>query len=91
MKSIKYGLSPEKIERRFLAGKGLKAVFNMHWIDKTKKLHDWLDRYDVKRYSAKRKKLRDECFIGKKVLVFAERVKKKSAVQEAICPEYVLC
>ena len=91
MKSIKYGLSPEKIERRFLAGKGLKAVFNMHWIDKTKKLHDWLDRYDVKRYSAKRKKLRDERFIGKKVLVFAERVKKKSAVQKAICPEYVLC
>ena len=30
MKSIKYGLSPEKIERRFLAGEGLKAVFNMH-------------------------------------------------------------
>ena len=30
MKSIKYGLSPEEIERRSLAGKRFKTVFNMH-------------------------------------------------------------
>ena len=34
MKSIKYGLSPEEIERRSLAGKRFKAVFNMHSIVK---------------------------------------------------------
>ena len=48
-------------------------------IDKTKNLHDSLDRYDIKGYSAKKKKLRDELFIGGKVLVLAERIKKKAA------------
>ena len=51
----------------------------MHRIEKTKKGHDRLDRHDVKWYSAKRKKLRDELFIGEKVLVLVERIKKKSA------------
>ena len=44
-----------------------------------KKLHDRLDRCDKKRYSAKRKKLREELLIGEKVLVLAERIKKKAA------------
>ena len=57
MKSVKYGLSPD---------------FNMHRIEKTNKLHRRLDRYDVMKYSAKRKKLRDKLFVGGKVLVLAE-------------------
>ena len=36
-KSIKYGLSPEEIERRSFAGEQFKTIFNMHRIDKTKK------------------------------------------------------
>ena len=55
MKSVKYGLSPEEIERRSLAGKRFKTVLNMHRIDKTKNLHDSLDRYDIKGYSAKKR------------------------------------
>ena len=51
----------------------------MYRIEKTKKLHDRLDRYDKKRYSAKRKKLREDLLIGEKVLVLAERIKKKAA------------
>ena len=39
MKSVKYGLSPEEIEKRSLAGERFKTVFNVHGIDKTKKLH----------------------------------------------------
>ena len=31
------------------------------------------------KYSAQRKKLRDELFVGEKVFVLAERIKKKSA------------
>ena len=38
----------------------------MHRIEKTKKLHDRLDRYDKKRYFAKGKKLREDLRIGKK-------------------------
>ena len=50
----------------------------MHRIEKTRKLHNRIDRYDKKRYSAKRKKLRKELLIGEKVLVLAERIKKLS-------------
>ena len=49
----------------------------MRRIEKTQKLHASPDRYDKKRYSAKRKKLREELLIGEKVLVLAKRIKKK--------------
>ena len=78
-KSIKYGLSPEEIERRSFAGERFKTIFNMHRKDKTKKLHDRLDRYEKKCYLAKRKKLREDLMVGEKVLVLAERIKKKAA------------
>ena len=79
MKSEKYGLSPEKIEKRSLSGERFKTIFNMHKVDKTKLLHDRLDRYDKKKYSLNRRKLRDNLNIGEKVLVLAESIKKKSA------------
>ena len=44
MKSKKYGLSPEEIERRYLAGKRFKTIFNVERIEKTKQLYDRLDR-----------------------------------------------
>ena len=76
---MKCGLSPEEIEKRSLAGERFKTVFNMHRIEKTNKLHRRLDRYDVMKYSAKRKKLRDELFVSEKVLVLAERIERKLA------------
>ena len=60
MRSEKHGLSPEEIEKQSLAGERFKTIFNMHRIEKTKKLHDKLDRYVKKRYAAKRKNLREE-------------------------------
>ena len=48
-------------------------------IEQTQKLHRRLDDYDVKNYSAKKRKLRDELFVGERVYVLAERIKKKSA------------
>ena len=79
MKSTKHGLFPEEIEKRSLAGERFKTVFNMHRIEKTQRLHRRLDKYDVMKYSAKRKKLRERLFVGEKVLVLAERIKKKAA------------
>ena len=76
MKSVKYGLSPEEIEKRSLASEQFRTIFNMHRIEKTKKIHDRIDRYDKKRYSAERKKLREELLIGEKVLVLAKEIKK---------------
>ena len=51
----------------------------MHTIEKTKKLHDRFDRYHKKCYTAKRKNLREDLMISEKVLVLAERIKKKAA------------
>ena len=79
MKSVKYGLSPKEIERQSLTSERFRILFNMQKIEKTQKLHARLDRYDKKRNSANRKKLREELLIGKKVLVLAERIKNKAA------------
>ena len=54
----------------------------MHRIEKTKKLHHILDNYDVKYYSAKRRKLRNQLFRGEKVYILAERIKKKRAPEK---------
>ena len=56
----------------------------MHRIEKTKKFHDRLDRYDKKRYSPQRKKIREEVLIGEKVLVLAKRIKKKLHLASSI-------
>ena len=78
VKNEKYGLSPEEIFKKSLSGERLKTIFNMHRIEKTKLLHDRLKRYDDKKYSRKRKKLRENLNTGEKVLVLAERIKKIS-------------
>ena len=79
MKSIKYGLSPEEIASQSYKSERFRILFNMHRIEKTQKLHARLHRYNRKRYMAKRKKLREDLMIGEKVLVLAERIKKKNA------------
>ena len=58
IKSRKYGLSPEEIERQSLARAHFKTslnIFNMHRLEKTQRLHRRLDDYDVRKYSTKRK------------------------------------
>ena len=80
VKSTKYGLSPEEIEGRSLSGEHFKTISNMNRIEKSQKLHHRLDDYDVKKYSAKRKKLRSELVIGEKVYIIVESIKMKSAL-----------
>ena len=46
MKSGKYGLFPEEVERRSLAGERFKTIFNIHRLEKTHKLHRRLDDYE---------------------------------------------
>ena len=79
VKNEKYGLSPEEIEKKSLSGERFETIFNMHRIEKTKLLHDRLKTYGDKKYSRKRKKIRENLNIREKVLVLAERIKKKSA------------
>ena len=47
--------------------------------DFTKLINDRLDRYNSKKHKAKRRKLKESLNNGEKVLVLAERIKKKSA------------
>ena len=57
--SKKYGFSPEEVERRALESERLRIVYNMHRLKKTDELNQRQDRYDKKKYSRKRKKLRE--------------------------------
>ena len=51
----------------------------MQEIEKSKRLHDRLERYDRKRYVTKRKKLKERWLICEKFLVLAEKIKKPSS------------
>ena len=51
----------------------------MHWIERTKLIHDKLNSYDKEKYDKKKKKLRENLDINKKILVLVERIRKKSA------------
>ena len=77
--SKKYGFSPKEVESRALKSEKFRTLYNMHRIEKTDKLNLRIDRYDQKKYSKKRKKLRENLNIGERVYVLAERIRKKSA------------
>ena len=77
--SKKYGISPDEVESRALKSEKFRTLFNMHRIEKTGKFNIRMDRYDQKKYSKKRKKLREDLKIGERVYLLAERIKKKSA------------
>ena len=47
-------------------------------MEKTQILHRRLDDYDNKKYSLKKKQLREDLSISEKVYVLAERIKKKA-------------
>ena len=77
--SKKHGFSPEEVEKRALKSGRFRTVYSMHRLDKKNKLNIRQDRFDKKKYSKKRKKLRENLAIGQKVYVLEERTKKKSA------------
>ena len=53
--SEKYGLSPEEIETRPLSDEKFMTLFNFHRIEKTRQVHERLNRYDKKNSSKKEK------------------------------------
>ena len=77
--SKKYGLSPEEVETRSLSDEKFRALFHFHRVEKTRQVHERLNRYNKKKYRCKKKKVRDKLNIGEKVLVLAERIKKTPA------------
>ena len=67
-----------KLSKNHSRVKGLEAFFIFYRIEPSKKIHDRLDRYDRKKYEAKKQKLREKLDISENELILAERIKKKS-------------
>ena len=53
--SEKYGLSPEELETRLLSNEKFRTLFNFHRIEKTRQVHERLNRYDKKNPRTKEK------------------------------------
>ena len=75
----KYGLEPEQVESESLKHKDFKEVFDFHRLLKLRKDIERRDRFNDVRDNSKNIRLRDPLEIGEKVLVLAERIRKKDA------------
>ena len=77
-KSTKYQTEPEEVERKSLKDDNFREKFDFYRIEKVGKSSKRTKKYLIKKDSNKRK-LRQPLMIGEKVLVLAERIKKKDA------------
>ena len=77
--SEKYGLPPNVIEKKSLEDENFKEIYDFHRLVKVTKGINRYERYNEKIYKKQKRKLRDPLDINEKVLVLAERIKKKDA------------
>ena len=77
--SEKYGLPPEIIEKKTLSDNVFKEIFDFYRMVKVSKAVDRYERYNEKMDERQKKKLREPLEIDEKVLILAERIKKKDA------------
>ena len=77
--SEKYGLPPEIIEKKTLSDNVFKEIFDFYRMVKVSKAVDRYERYNEKVDERQKKKLREPLEIDEKVLILAERIKKKDA------------
>ena len=75
----KYGLEPEQVESKSLKNKDFREVFDFHRLLKVVKDIERRDRFNEVRDNSKNIRLKDPLEIGEKVLVLAERIRKKDA------------
>ena len=86
--SSKYGISPENIEKNALDlkdGEFNREMYDFLRIKKIDKNIDRNKRYNIKR-DKRKKKLRNPLQINEKVLLLAERLKKKDAPSKFFKP-----
>ena len=77
--SEKYGLPPEVIEKRTLSDNVFKEIYDFYRMVKVSKAVNRYERYNVKIAEKQKRKLREPLEINEKVLILAERIKKKDA------------
>ena len=75
--SQKYGFSPDFVEEKILNDEKFREIYDFHRLIKVRKFAERYERSDIKSDRQFRKKLRSPLEIGEKVLVPAERLKKK--------------
>ena len=77
--SQKYELAPNTIEKKSLENEDFCEIYDFHRMVKVSKSAERYNRNDVRFDKKSRKKLRSPLTVGKKVLVLAERLRKKDA------------
>ena len=77
--SQKYELASNTIEKNFLENEDFREIYDFHSMVKVSKSAERYNRNDVRFDKKSRKKLRSPLAVGKKVLVLAERLRKKDA------------
>ena len=77
--SEKYGLPPDIIEKKSLESEYFKEIYDFHRLVKITKGINRYERYNEKLDRKQKRKLREPLNINEKVLVLAERIKKKDA------------
>ena len=77
--SEKYGLPPEVIEKKTLENDVFKEVYDFYRLVKVSKDANKYERYNEQIDRKQKRKLREPLNIDEKVLVLAERIKKKDA------------
>ena len=77
--SEKYGLPPEVIEKKTLKNDVFKEVNDFYRLVKVSKDANRYERYNERIDKKQKRKLREPLNIDEKVLVLAERIKKKDA------------
>ena len=78
-KSQKYDVEPEKIEKKSLEDDKFREKYDFYRLQIIGKDIARQNRYDIKKDLRRPRKLRDPLNVGEKVLVLAERLKKKDA------------
>ena len=68
VKSKKYGISSNDIEKKSLSSEKFKTLFNFKRIEQSKKVSDTLDKHDQRKYSTRKKKLGKIYMLMKKSL-----------------------
>ena len=78
IKSTKYQIEPEYVERKSLEDDNFREKFDFYRIGKVAKNNERTKRYSIKK-DANKRKLRQPLMIGEKFLILSERIKKKDA------------
>ena len=76
--SPKYGMAPETVEEKSLESENVREVYDFHRMVRVSRDAERYKRNDIRFDKKSCKKLRSPLTVGEKVLVLAERLKKKT-------------